>query len=94
MQCSHCCRHSLQQMPGCLIHGCRNGFPGVLQMAHQVVDHLKRLGPEAAVDINNITMRYSMDVTGLVGFAKDFGTCRTFDDAKTDELFDILRAGA
>ena len=63
-------------------------------MAHQVVDHLKQLGPETAVDINNITMRYSMDVTGLVGFAKDFGTCRTFDDAKTDELFDILRAGA
>lgn len=62
-------------------------------MALQIVDNIKRLGPEADLDMNNITMRYSMDVTGLVGFAKDFGTCRSFDDADTDELFDILRAG-
>ena len=62
-------------------------------MAEQLVHHIKQLGPNGDFDINNLTMRYSMDVTGLVGFAKDFGTCRTFDDASTDELFDILRAG-
>lgn len=62
-------------------------------MALQLVDNIARLGPTADMDINNITMRYAMDVTGLVGFAKDFATCRTFDDAETDELFDILRGG-
>lgn len=72
---------------------CRNGFPEVLKMALQLVENIKQLGPGTDFDVNNITMRYAMDVTGLVGFAKDFGTCRTFDDADTDELFDILRAG-
>ena len=32
-------------------------------------------------------------LTGLVGFAKDFKTCATLDDADTNQLFDVLRAG-
>lgn len=35
-----------------------------------------------------------MDVTGLVGFAKDFGTTESFDDEATDETFEVLKAGA
>jgi hypothetical protein len=73
---------------------CRNGFPKILKLASQLVDNIKNRGPEADIDINNICMRFSMDVTGLVGFAKDFGTCRTFNDSKTDEVFEVLKAGA
>lgn len=55
------------------------------------MDGFHQLGPEADIDINNVTMRFAMDVTGLVGFGKDYKTCRTFNDADTDDLFDILR---
>ena len=57
------------------------------------MDKIRDLGPDADLDINNVTMRFAMDVTGLVGFAKDYETCSTFDDACTDDLFDILRKG-
>lgn len=62
-------------------------------MAQQLVRNLQAAGSHIDIDINNVTMRYAMDVTGLVGFAKDFGTCKTFNDASTDEIFDLLREG-
>ena len=31
---------------------------------------------------------------GVVGFAKDFATTASFRDADTDEIFDLMRAGA
>ena len=34
-----------------------------------------------------------MDITGVVGFAKDFGTTGALADAETDSLFDTLRDG-
>ena len=71
----------------------RHGFPQVLEMAQQLVRNLQAGGHCTDVDINNVTMRYAMDVTGLVGFAKDFGTCKAFNDAGTDEIFDLLREG-
>lgn len=43
------------------------------------------------LDMNNITLRIALDITGLVGFAKDFETCNTFKDADTDELFNIIK---
>ena len=58
-----------------------------------VIQNLKDKGPAADVDLNNITMRMAMDVTGLVGFNKDFGTCKILDDEETDETFEILKAG-
>lgn len=61
------------------------------QKIHEVMDKLHELGPKTDIDINNITMRFAMDVTGLVGFGKDYKTCWSFDDAGTDKLFDILR---
>lgn len=56
------------------------------------MNNLAKLGPDTDMDMNNLTMRYTMDITGLVGFSKDFATCHSFDDAQTDELFDILRS--
>ena len=49
--------------------------------------------PGAEVDMNNVTLRISLDVTGLVGFAKDFETCASFSDSGTDELFTIIQKG-
>lgn len=57
----------------------------------EIMEGFQKIGPAAAIDINNVTMRFAMDVTGLVGFGKDYKTCSTFDDAHTDGLFDILR---
>ena len=50
-------------------------------------------GPKADVDLNNVTMRMAMDVTGIVGFAKDFKTTEALDDPATDETFETLKAG-
>jgi hypothetical protein len=72
---------------------CRNGFPGILKKSMQVAESFKRLGPEADIDINNVMMRFTMDVTGLVGFAKDYQTCVNIYDAKTDDFFEVLRTG-
>lgn len=38
-------------------------------------------------------MRFAMDITGVVGFAKDFGTSRVLADTATDGLFEVLRDG-
>ena len=38
-------------------------------------------------------MRFAMDITGVVGFAKDFETSRVLSDRDTDGLFDVLRDG-
>lgn len=35
-----------------------------------------------------------MTLAGLVGFAKDYGTTRSFKDTGTDELFFILQSSA
>ncbi len=43
------------------------------------------------LDMNNVTLRIALDVTGMVGFAKDFRTCASFKDSGTDELFTIIQ---
>ena len=70
---------------------CRNGFPDVIKILTKVIDNMSKLPPGTELDMNNVTLRISLDVTGLVGFAKDFQTCDTFMDAGTDELFDIIK---
>lgn len=73
---------------------CRNGFPEVVRILDQVVGNLGALAPGEEVDVNNVTLRLALDITGLVGFAKDFGTTRSFSDSGTDELFFILQSSA
>ena len=46
------------------------------------------------VDINNLALRYAMDVTGAVCFGVEFGTADAFDDSHTNDLFAVLRGGA
>ena len=72
------------------MHG-RNGFPDVIQTLAKVIRNMSQLPAGTALDMNNITMRIALDITGLVGFAKDFETCNTFKDADTDELFNIVK---
>lgn len=36
---------------------CRNGFPDVVKINEDVIDNLKRFGPDADIDLNNVTMR-------------------------------------
>ena len=43
----------------------RSGFPSILSKVLEVVGNLERLGPTADVDVNNITMRFAMDITGM-----------------------------
>ena len=72
------------------LHG-RNGFPDVIQTLAKVIRNMSQLPAGTQLDMNNITMRIALDITGLVGFAKDFETCNTFKDADTDELFNIVK---
>jgi hypothetical protein len=65
-----------------------------MAISQRIADCLMAVGPRADVDMNNIFMRYAMDVTGLVGFGKDFRVTGSVDDHKTDELFEVLRTGA
>ena len=66
----------------------------MIKILTKVIGNLNKLSPGTELDMNNVTLRISLDVTGLVGFAKDFQTCDTFKDAGTDELFGIIKLSA
>ncbi|BDA50154.1 Cytochrome P450 3A13 [Coccomyxa sp. Obi] len=78
--------------PAFISKNIKNGFPDVVKILDQIVDNMLKLAPGEELDINNVTLRFAMDVTGLVGFAKDYGTTRSFSDTGTDELFYILQS--
>ena len=63
-------------------------------MLDKVIGNMAGMAPGAELDMNNVTLRISLDVTGIVGFAKDFRTCASFKDAGTDELFTIIQKSA
>ena len=63
----------------------------MLKVLDKAVDNMMGMPPGAELDMNNVTLRISLDVTGIVGFAKDFRTCSSFKDAGTDELFTIIQ---
>ena len=44
--------------------GCREGFPEVRQVLHQVVDHLKQTGPQTAVDVDALCSGAMWDAIG------------------------------
>lgn len=70
---------------------CRDAFPAILKVLEQVMSNVTAAGPGCEVDVNNLAMRFAMDVTGIFIFAKDFGTARSFNDSYTDELFVIMK---
>ena len=70
---------------------CRRGFPDVIAILDRVVANMAGMPPGTELDMNNVTLRIALDVTGMVGFAKDFRTCASFQDSGTDELFTIIQ---
>ena len=71
----------------------RHGMADVVKIMNRVCEQLSLLGEEEALDVNNVTLRISMDVTGIVGFNKDFKTTEDFHDIKTDATIENLKAG-
>jgi fatty acid synthase len=83
--------------PAFVMKNIRGGFPGVVALADRVGRGLAANGAEAPMDVNNVFMRYAMDITGVVGFGKDFGATAALAaaaaDPATDSLFECLRDG-
>ncbi len=48
---------------------CRNGFPDVVKILDQIVDNMLKLPPGEELDINNVTLRFAVDVTGKKGIS-------------------------
>lgn len=70
----------------------RRAMPSIHAILDTVVASLGR-ARGADVDVNNAALRYAMDVTGAVCFGTAFGTAAAFDDARTNDLFAVLRGG-
>lgn len=47
----------------------------------------------APVDLDNATLRVTLDVIGRVGFGKDFGATHDLSDGKANFAFDMMAAG-
>lgn len=67
-------------------------MPSIHAILDTVLEGLARTNG-ADVDVNNVALRYAMDVTGMVCFGAAFGTAATFDDSHTNDLFAVLRGG-
>ncbi|KAK9905036.1 hypothetical protein WJX75_008344 [Coccomyxa subellipsoidea] len=70
----------------------RKGFGHVVQVNRQLISILeeKRGAP---VDLDNATLRVTLDVIGRVGFGKDFGATRDLSDGRTNVALDMMAAG-
>jgi cytochrome P450 len=83
--------------PAFVMKNIRNGFPGIVALAERVGRGLAANGAASPIDVNNVFMRYAMDITGVVGFGKDFGATAALasasPDPATDSLFECLRDG-
>lgn len=63
----------------------------MISILDEVIANMASMPPGTELDMNNVTLRIALDVTGMVGFAKDFQTCASFKDTGTDELFTIIQ---
>ncbi|DBA86903.1 hypothetical protein WJX79_003539 [Trebouxia sp. C0005] len=59
----------------------RKGFLHVLASSNQVLARIHEAGPDATLDMDNLLLRQSLDVIGLVGFEQDMGGTRSLDDS-------------
>lgn len=72
--------------------GRRKGFGHVVQVNRQLINILKdKRG--VPVDLDNATLRVTLDVIGRVGFGKDFGATRDLSDGRANLAFDMMAAG-
>ena len=46
-----------------------------------------------SVDMDNASLRVTLDVIGRVGFGKDFGATKDLTDGKANRAFDLMAAG-
>lgn len=63
-------------------------------MAERLVKTLKACPPERAVNVDEAMERESMDVIGLVGFAKDFQATSQLLKSGEHDLFRNISLGA
>ena len=76
------------------VHGViyRKGFGHVVQVNHQLISILDD-SSSAEINLNNATLRVTLDVIGRVGFGKDFGATRDLSSGKANLAFDMMEAG-
>ena len=72
--------------------GCRKGFGHVVQVNRQLISILEAK-QGAPVDLDNATLRVTLDVIGRVGFGKDFGATCDLSDGRANLAFDMMAAG-
>ncbi|CAL8464267.1 g3802 [Coccomyxa elongata] len=70
----------------------RKGFGHVVQVNRQLISILEAK-QGAPVDLDNATLRVTLDVIGRVGFGKDFGATRSLSDGRANLAFDMMAAG-
>lgn len=74
--------------PRCLAtRPCRRFFPLLLDITQQVMTGLAAAGPSAALDLDRVAQRLTIDVIGRFAFDRDFGA--TADIAKTNEALQV-----
>jgi hypothetical protein len=72
---------------------CRHGFGYVVEVAERLVRTLKQCGPEDAINIDEAVKRQTMDVIGLVGFGKDFGSAERLRQTREHDPLHNLSLG-
>lgn len=70
----------------------RQGFGHVVRVNEQLISILEERG-RSAVDMDNASLRVTLDVIGLVGFGKDFGATRDLSDGRANLAFEMMEAG-
>lgn len=60
---------------------CRKGFQHVLSSSSKVLALIQQAGAETSLDMDNVLLRQSLDVIGLVGFEQDMGGTSSLDSA-------------
>ncbi|PNW81441.1 hypothetical protein CHLRE_07g356250v5 [Chlamydomonas reinhardtii] len=66
----------------------RRFFPLLLDITQQVMTGLAAAGPSAALDLDRVAQRLTIDVIGRFAFDRDFGA--TADIAKTNEALQVV----
>ena len=70
----------------------RNGFGHVVQVNQQLISILQdKRG--LSVDMDNASLRVTLDIIGRVGFGKDFGATKDLSGGKANHAFDLMAAG-
>ncbi len=64
----------------------------MLQVNQQLISILED-SAGAEIDLDNATLRVTLDVIGRVGFGKDFGATRDLNSGKANLAFDMMEAG-